>query len=175
MKKICLLFAVILCTANAFSQTLFTYGSNTVSKDEFLKAYNKNKTPVTDKEKSLRAYLDLYTNFKLKVKAAREIRLDTLQQIKNDVENFRQQIQDNYVGDEQMIKSLSDEAYTRGLTDLHVMHFSVPVDASASPADTLKAFQAANMLYTELKSGNPDHTSIVEKVSVQSKAKSNDL
>ena len=107
MKKFYVLFACVCTTTSLFSQTLFTYGSNTVSKDEFLKAYNKNKSPVTDKQKALREYLELYNNFKLKVKAAGELRLDTMQQIKNDVNNFRQQIQDNYVGDDKVIKALT--------------------------------------------------------------------
>ncbi len=29
-------------SATAFSQTLFTYGTNAVSKEEFIDAYNKN-------------------------------------------------------------------------------------------------------------------------------------
>ena len=29
-------------SATAYSQTLFTYGTNAVSKDEFVSAYNKN-------------------------------------------------------------------------------------------------------------------------------------
>ena len=70
MKKILLLCALAACNAAASAQTIFTYGSSAVGKDEFLRAYNKNNTPVTDKEKSIREYLELYSNFKLKVKAA---------------------------------------------------------------------------------------------------------
>jgi hypothetical protein len=51
MKKLYLLLVCSACAASTFSQTLFTYGTYSVGKDEFLKAYNKNKTPVEDKEK----------------------------------------------------------------------------------------------------------------------------
>ena len=63
-----LLFALSFNGALLFSQTLFTYGNTAVDKEEFLRAYNKNKTTSTDKEKALREYLDLYSKFKLKVK-----------------------------------------------------------------------------------------------------------
>ncbi len=71
-----------------FSQTLFTYGNNAVDKEEFLRAYNKNKTAADDKEKAIREYLDLYSKFKLKVKAARDAKLDTLPQLSGDLQNF---------------------------------------------------------------------------------------
>ena len=90
MKKLSLLFALALSGTQLFSQTLFTYGQDAVSKDEFLRAYNKNKTEVSDKEKSLREYLDLYSKFKLKVKVAEEMHLDTLQQIASRHAKFPQ-------------------------------------------------------------------------------------
>ncbi|MEP7253290.1 MAG: hypothetical protein ABI683_12945, partial [Ginsengibacter sp.] len=77
MKKLFLLIAFFSIAFFSYSQTLFTYGTNTVSKDEFLKAYNKNKTSVSS-QNALQDYLDLYIKFKLKVQAAKEQRLDTL-------------------------------------------------------------------------------------------------
>jgi peptidyl-prolyl cis-trans isomerase SurA len=59
MTKLYLLLLLCVGITPIFSQTLFTYGNYAVSKDEFLKAYNKNKTPVTDKEAALKEYLDL--------------------------------------------------------------------------------------------------------------------
>src|SRR5690349_14420012 len=111
MKRFFLLLTCIICTAVGFSQTLFTYGNNSVDKDEFLKAYNKNKTVVTDKEASLREYLDLYTKFKLKVKAAQELRLDTLPQLKADLDNFRTQVEESYMNNEKAVDALVDEAF----------------------------------------------------------------
>jgi len=51
MKKTLLAIALLFGTSQLFAQTLFTYGKDAVSKEEFLRAYNKNKTPVVDKEK----------------------------------------------------------------------------------------------------------------------------
>jgi len=42
-----LLIVVILFSITTYSQTLFTYGDSTVSKQEFLRAFNKNNNGQT--------------------------------------------------------------------------------------------------------------------------------
>jgi peptidyl-prolyl cis-trans isomerase SurA len=163
MKKVYLLLLMAAVSSAAHSQTFITYGNNSISKQEFLKAYNKNKTQVSDKEKSLREYVELYTNFKLKVKAAEELKLDTLAQIEYDIRNFRDQIMDNYLSDEKGIERLTDEAFERSQKDLHIMHFSAPVAAAAAPADTVAAYNAMMAMYAALKA-TPDDGMPVEKV-----------
>lgn len=162
MKKFYLVFALALSASAGFSQTFITYGNHTISKDEFLKAYNKNKTPVADRDKSLREYVDLYTNFKLKVQAARELGLDTLPQIQYDIANFRQQIIENYLSDNKGIERLVQEAFSRMQKDKHVLHFSAPVAAGAKPEDTLKSYKAIMDVYASLKGNSPDYGKIVQ-------------
>lgn len=163
MKKLSLLLAMACSIATVQSQTLISYGNNTVSKDEFLRAYNKNKTPVTDKEKSIRDYIELYTNFKLKVKAAKDLRIDTLPQLQTDMDNFRRQVDENYMSDEKALKVLTDQAFNRSLYDLHTIHFSVTMVDDAQPADTLKLYQGIQSLYNDLKSGKTNYSELAEK------------
>lgn len=153
MKKFYLLLAVSCGFLTASSQTLFTYGNHKVAKDEFLRAYNKNKTPVEDREKSLRDYLSLYSNFKLKVRAALDLRMDTLPQLQTDLENFRKQIAENYLNDDKGMKFLVDQAFQRSQQDIRVSLLTIPVDKQASPRDTMQAYQTAQALYQHLKSG----------------------
>jgi peptidyl-prolyl cis-trans isomerase SurA len=164
MKKVFIICAAALFTNTLCAQTLFTYGKNETSKADFLRAYNKNKPSTTDKEKAMREYLDLYTNFKLKVKAAQELRLDTISQIKYDVENFREQVLENYLSDEKGMQLLIDEAMTRASKDVHVLYFSVPVSKEATTADTMKAYIAAKELCNNLKKGN-SYNEIVTDIS----------
>ncbi len=167
MKNLFTLAASFLIACTAFSQPLFTYGNSSTGKEEFLRAYNKNKPVTTDKEKSIKEYLTLYTNFKLKVKAAKELRLDTLAQIKYDVQNFRDQIADNYLNDEQLLDVLVKEAAERAAQNVHVLYFSVPVAENATPADTLKAFNASRELYLQLKKGTNNYGDVVADVSAK--------
>lgn len=157
MKKIYFLFFIAAFFTSALqAQTLFTYGGTAVDKQEFLRAYNKNKNPVSDKEKSLREYLDLYIKFKLKVKAARELKLDTLPQLKSDLEGFKSQIAETYMNNENEVNRLVNEAFDRSQKDLHVFHFFAAVDNNMIPADTLKAFQAMQHVDEEFRKGNHD-------------------
>ena len=165
MKKLLLLLFVCLAATPLFSQTLFTYGPYAVSKDEFLRAYNKNKTPVANKEQSLKEYLELYARFKLKVQMAREQRLDTLQQLKYDLQNFRSQVAEGYMNDEKGLNTLVDEAIERSRKDVNVIHFYVAVNAKMSAADTLKAYKAMDELATELKENKKSYTEIVAAIS----------
>src|SRR5258706_6106409 len=122
MKKISLVFVLAMMASFTFSQTLFTYGTQAVSKEEFLKAYNKNKTSVSDKKAALREYLDLYINFKLKVKAAHDLKIDTLPGINADLQNFRGQIEESYLDDEKEVNALVQEAFNRSQLDIHIAH-----------------------------------------------------
>jgi peptidyl-prolyl cis-trans isomerase SurA len=160
MKNILLLLSVACFTNTAFAQTLFTYGNTPVDKSEFIRAYNKNKTPVENKEKALREYLELYIKFKLKVKAAMELRLDTLPQLQYDAQSFRSQIQDSYLNNEKAVNDLLGEAFNRSQKDIHPLHFFVAVDANATAEDTLKAFKSISTYYTALAAGKTDYENL---------------
>jgi len=152
MKKIILLSANLLIGVSLFSQTLINYGKHSIGKVEFLKAFNKNKpTSEGNKEKAIKEYVDLYANFKMKVMEAMELRLDTAEQFKADVDNFRKQIVENYLSDEKTFNMLTDEAYTRSLSDLHVVRYSVIMDEAASPEDSMAKYNAIKAISEQLK------------------------
>lgn len=167
LKNFLLLLSVSLFSSAVFSQTLITYGNNVIDKEEFLRAYNKNKPATTDKEKAMKDYLQLYTNFKLKVKAAQGLRLDTVAQIRFDIQNFRDQITGNYLSNEKSLQLLTNEAALRAQTDRHILYFSVPVPENAGPSDTAKAYNAAKELYNLLQKGSTDYPMAVTTVSAK--------
>ncbi len=154
MKKLLLFFILTCFTSGVFSQILFTYGNNAVNKDEFLRAYNKNKTAVTDKTAALREYLDLYIKFKLKVKAAQDLRIDTMASLVTDLQSFRTQIEDGYLNDESRVNALTQEAFSRGQKDIHVVYWLVPVKDAA---DTVTAFNNAAVLYKNFSGETKDN------------------
>jgi len=173
MKKFYLLFALACITSGIYSQTLFTYGKKVVDKEEFIRAYNKNKTPVADKEKALREYLDLYIKFKLKVNAALDLKLDTLPQLVYDAQSFRSQIEDSYLNNEKALNDLLAEAFIRSQKDLRVLHFFIPVTADQKPDDTLKIYKSITGLYNSLAAGKADYAALINTEPV--KAKQSDI
>lgn len=164
MKKLFLFAAFSILLSITYSQTLFTYGNHAVSKDEFLRAYNKNKTATASKEQAMREYLDLYTKFKLKVQAAKDMHLDTLPSLQSDLQNFRTQIENNYLQDDKEVDALVSEAFNRSRKDIHVQHFYVSINNKMLPADTLKLYKAINEAYNELKKGGTDYDEIVSEI-----------
>lgn len=116
-----------LCLAATFSvpaQTLFTYGSNKVSANEFLRAFQKNNQgPVT--EKSLRDYLDLYIASRLKIREAKARGYDTLPQLAGDLANLRQQILPTYLADKESMNQMIGEAFRRLQKDIHLAHIFI--------------------------------------------------
>jgi peptidyl-prolyl cis-trans isomerase SurA len=128
MRK--LVFSCIAASAFAvtgYAQTLFTYGPNSVSKDEFLRVYKKNsinKKPDMS-EKELRSYLDLYTLFRMKVAEAGKQQLDTVASIDRELTNYRKQLAKNYLTDEEITNKLIREAYERMKENVRVAHILV--------------------------------------------------
>src|SRR5215831_18138920 len=121
MKSFCRFISFVLLlfiAGHVTAQPLFTYGNKSVSKEEFLKAYNKNNTNEKTNEKALRDYLDLYTKFKLKVQAAYDLKLDTLPSQQAELQNFRSQLIQNYLNDESSMNFLIDEAFDRSQKDI---------------------------------------------------------
>ncbi len=79
LKKLVLLTLLVSLWNTIISQTLFSYGSKAVTKSEFLKAYNKNPNlEEGNHTKAITDYLNLYTNYKLKVQAAFDDKLNEL-------------------------------------------------------------------------------------------------
>ena len=165
MKHFFLLLVTSFIITTGFSQTLFTYSNNPVGKDEFLRAYNKNKTVVPDKEKAYREYLDLYSKFKLKVKAAAEMKLDTLPQLKYDVQNFRSQVEESYLNDDSRVNMLVDEAFSRSQKDIHLLHFYININSNMIADDTVKANKAIEKIRERLLAGETGYDKMVNEIS----------
>ncbi len=169
MKKFFLLFVAFIFLKSSFSQVLFTYGDNTVTKDEFLRAYNKNNTKNDYSEKSLKEYVDLYSKFKLKVKAAQNLQIDTSQQLQSDMQNFRSQIEEGYLTDEKEVQNLVNEAVDRSQKDIRVTHLYVPVNPFMSVQDSTAAYKAINDFYKEISKGNKNYKTIAADLTMKYK------
>ena len=138
MKKIVFSLLALLIMNIARAQLLFTYGENKVSAADFLKAYSKNKTDANGHQMPMQEYLQLFINFKLKVQAAKDARLDTLPNLQADLQNFRDQIEPTYMQDPHRVSELVSEAMKRSHTDINVVDFFIKMlpgaDSSLAPA-----------------------------------------
>ncbi|MDB5192686.1 MAG: hypothetical protein JWQ96_2249 [Segetibacter sp.] len=167
MKKIVLALLAVGSFAALKAQTVFTYGKNAVSKEEFLRAYNKNPSTATDRKKALKEYLELFINFKLKVQAAYDEGLQNDPTQQYELQNFKKQIADNIINEQANIGELVSEAFNRSQKDIHLAHVFVEVPAKADSAEAYNKIQSA---YKALKEGK-EFGRVAEEFSTDAAAK----
>jgi peptidyl-prolyl cis-trans isomerase SurA len=120
---------------------LMTIGSSKVTVSEFENVYHKNNTKEgTSDAKSLNDYVELFVNFKLKVKEAEELGLDTAKSFKEELAGYRKQLAQPYLTDKDVNEKLLKETYDRMQEDIHASHILVKVADNALPKDTLEAY-----------------------------------
>lgn len=153
MKKSLLVFFLgfTLFSSKAQDDVLFTIGNEPVKLSEFEYIYNKNNFSGANKysKKSVDDYLDLYINFRLKLKEATELGLFNNNKFKEEFATYENQLINNYVEKEVLDKVLLQE-YERSKTDVSLSHIFVPFynDSTKTIAD--KKIKA---IYEKIKSG----------------------
>lgn len=123
------------------NQTLLKVGDQNVTVDEFKYVYEKNnkKSDSLYTLKDLKAYADLYTNFKLKVQAAKDAGLDTLPKLKRELRTYKDQLAEPYLRSDSMMEVLLQEAYNRYKQQIRAKHISIRVPRGAPAKDTANA------------------------------------
>lgn len=149
MKKPIFFCSLLLLSATAFAQTLFTVGGERVSTEAFKKAFKKNN-PTDSSVQAMQDYLKLYIRYKLKVKAAIAKGIDTLPAQHQEAEQFRSQIAEPYMLDGARIQSLTEEAIDRAKTDVLAAQIFIPFDK-----DETTALAQINEAHNMLKKGTP--------------------
>ncbi len=120
---------------------LMTIGSTKVTVAEFENVFHKNNTKEGSTDaKSLNDYVDLFVNFKLKVKEAEELGLDTAKSFKEELGGYRKQLAQPYLTDKDVNEKLLRETYDRMQEDVHASHILVKVTENALPKDTIDAY-----------------------------------
>lgn len=155
--------------ANASAQksqdaVLMTIGGNHVTVSEFENVYHKNnsKEAVTD-AKSLNEYVDLFVNFKLKVKEAEELGLDTAKAFREELAGYRKQLAQPYLTDKDVNEKLLQQTYNRLNEDIHAAHILVKVSETALPKDTLEAYAKIMKIRARILKGEDFNKVAAEK------------
>jgi peptidyl-prolyl cis-trans isomerase SurA len=156
-----------LCTTAASSQTLATYGKDTITVQDFVKAYKKNSQPG-NQTTTVSEYLDLYIASRLKIKEALDRRYDTLPQLVMDLQNLRSQILPTYLNDETAVKQLLNEAFTRSQKDIRLSHIFIGFNG----VDTTAAWRRIKEAQMQLKNGK-DFSAVAKQYSEDASVKDN--
>lgn len=136
-------------------ETLFTINKRPVTTAEFVYLFRKNHQQKQGEftEENISRYLDLFIKYKLKVEEARARGMDTTASFRNEFATYRDELLKPYLPDAHMVDSLVALTYARLQEEVRAAHILIKLDPSASPADTLAAYQKISALRNRALAG----------------------
>ena len=157
MKKYLLLLNVSLISCFSYSQNdevLLSVGDDKIILNEFKLIFFKNNHNDSIITKDyLDEYMQLFINFRLKVKEARALGYDTVTAFKNELNMYRKQLAKPYLSDNQFDDKLLEEAYNRMKKDINASHILFKVNEEALDSDTIKAYESAISVRNKILKG----------------------
>ena len=173
MKK--LLISVLLLTATAVQAqkndpVIMKVAGVDVPRSEFEYSYNKNNTDGVIDKKTVEEYVDLFVNYKLKVQAALDARIDTTTAFLNEFAQYRdQQIRPTFVTDDDMLAE-AHNVYDQTVKNIgpdglvQASHILILIPQKATEAQQQDAKRRIDSVYTALKAG-ADFEALAKQVS----------
>ena len=164
MKKISIFVASLLVSAasmaqNAADPVLMHINGNPITRSAFEYSFNKNNAEGVIDKKDVEEYVQLFIDFKLKVEAAKDAGIDTLQAIRKELHGYREQmvlptlVDSNFI--EQQARLTYDNTAKRfgGEDLLKASHILVLMRQDATPEQQAAAKFRIDSIYTVLKGG----------------------
>lgn len=122
---------------------LFTVEGDSISSSEFIRVYNKNLDLVkNESQKDIDEYLNMFINYKLKIKEAKSLGLDKKPTYNRELATYKKQLAQSFILDNQVTEALVEEAYDRILNEVDASHILIKVEPNASVQDTIEAYNA---------------------------------
>ncbi|WP_405567920.1 peptidylprolyl isomerase [Polaribacter sp. Asnod6-C07] len=177
MKKLVLL--VVLCFSSVViaqkkDKGLLTIDGKVTTVSDFKRVYEKNLDVIDNEEaKDLEKNLELYINYKLKVKEAYNIKLDTLPSYIKEMEGFKNQLSAPYMQDTLFINKLVKDAYFRTKNEVKAKHILIRTPKIPSPKDTLAAYKKITEIRNRILKGE-DFEAVAEETSEDPSARDDD-
>ncbi len=179
MYGILLVIAMLAFTAsncNKANKTLVDIGDDKITLGEFEKQYLKTVGSLDSaKNKSIdekKQFLNLYINFRLKVKDARERGLLNNPDIQKDVEEYKRNFAPTYLVDKEIVSTKVKELYEKRKDEVRASHILINLPENASPQDSILAYQKADSVIAKLKAGE-DFGEVALQYSMDRTVKSN--
>lgn len=161
-----LIISLIACIGlNAQSDTdvLMTVNGKNITVGEFRYIYEKNNGKEADyTKKSLVEYLDLYAKFKLKVERAKELKIDTIQSLKDELAGYKNQLANSYLMDKEITDQLVKDLYKRVTEDVRFSHIMISINEKSSPREWEEGLLRIKKIKEEIESGKPFEAAVKE-------------
>jgi peptidyl-prolyl cis-trans isomerase SurA len=163
MKKTILLTLFSFFLQYSSAQVLFTYGKHPVTLGEYTASFQKNNPDAINSKSAFKNYLNLYINYRLKVKAAYDLKMDTLSNQIADRRAFEEQIKPIHLLDASTLDKLVEEAVQHRQEEIELSHifiaFKQPYneneETTISKEEKELAERKINEIQQRLKNGEP--------------------
>lgn len=167
------LFAALLSQqslAQSSDPVVMTVAGVDVPRSEFEYSFNKNNGDGVAEKKTVEEYAELYANYKLKVQAALDAKLDTMTSFQQEYAMYRdQQVRPTIVTDNEilatarkMYERTKEAIGPRGL--VHPAHILLELSTQATTQEQEKAHQRIDSAYRALQAG-ADFAELAKKIS----------
>lgn len=117
----------------------------------FLK--NSNAPSVDSAKTKVNEYLELYINFRLKVREAVNRGKDQTLAFREEFEGYKKQLAEPYLTQTKIKEHMIQQAYDRKTIEASASHILIKSETDANPEDTLKAFQKAADIKNRINAG----------------------
>lgn len=149
-------------TQNDTEAVIMTLENEDITLGDFEYIFRKNNNEEITTQAALDEYIELFVNYKLKVKAAKDAKLDTNKAFIAELKGYRKQLARPYLTDSDLLDKLTKQAYDRKQTEVKAKHILVQVVLDAEPADTLIAWNKINTLRDRVTSGGEDFETVAK-------------
>jgi peptidyl-prolyl cis-trans isomerase SurA len=143
---------VFTTNAQDSNEVLFELDEDSFMVGPFVDSFQKNSDLVASTKDDLEDYLQLYINFRLKIKSAYDQELDTLQSFQKEFNTYYKQIADSYISNGKVTEAMVKEAYDRSRTEVRASH--ILLNLSKYDEDTAKVYNKALMLMKRAENGD---------------------
>lgn len=139
------------------NKTLADLGNEKITLGEFEKQYLKTVGSIDSaRNKSMddkREFLNLYINFRLKVKDARERGLLNNPDIQKDVAEYKKNYSPTYLVDKEIVETEVKNLYDRRKDEVRASHILLNLPENSPPQDSIAAYQKADSIIQRLDKG----------------------
>ena len=146
----------LLCFHTVNAQTepyAIKIGNRLITPTELSQTYRKLLQIDSVKKDKSKEFFDNYLNYKLMVYAAQRMGKDTTKAFKEEINSYRKELAAPYLVDKIILEKMIQETFERMREEVRVAHIFIPLPNSASPADTMVAFDEIRTLRLRILKG----------------------
>lgn len=139
----------------AASPTVIRSSKEAITLNEFESAYIRmnDKDPYRSGLDSLKDFLNLYSDYRLKLLEAREMGLDKDPKIISEIDGYKKMLAGPFLLDKELAEPAIRKMYDRRQTEVSARHFLSGIKNPNDPADTLRAYKRAMQALERINSG----------------------